>query len=173
MEYGGAGAPSPGVRVSSMDGYIPANLITLDRGMIRRFSGLDLQHDYFRQDLIEEQGLGGSPLRTNLPEGFYTFRVQALEAGTGREVSNIGETYFSITTPFAANHQHSFQRGRTDDGRRSGDRAAKGKYPVDAAPLPDAWQYHDVRSESLQSAGRIPGRRTGANRSQPKHWMPV
>ncbi len=89
----------PGVRVSSMDGYIPANLITLDRGMIRRFSGLDLQHDYFRQDLIEEQGLGNSPLRTNLPEGFYTFRVQALEAGTGREVSNIGETYFSITTP--------------------------------------------------------------------------
>ncbi len=88
-----------GVRVSSMDGYIPANLITLDRGMIRRFSGLDLQHDYFRQDLIEEQGLGNSPLRTNLPEGFYTFRVQALEAGTGREVSNIGETYFSITTP--------------------------------------------------------------------------
>lgn len=89
----------PGVRVSSMDGYIPANLITLDRGMIRRFSGLDLQNDYFRQDLIEEQGLGNSPLRTNLPEGFYTFRVQALEAGTGREVSNIGETYFSITTP--------------------------------------------------------------------------
>ena len=89
----------PGVRVSSMDGYIPANLITLDKGTIRRFSGLDLQNDYFRQDLIEEQGLGNSPLRTNLPEGFYTFRVQALEAGTGREVSNIGETYFSITTP--------------------------------------------------------------------------
>ncbi|WP_221391424.1 fibronectin type III domain-containing protein [Dyadobacter sp. NIV53] len=40
-----------------------------------------------------------NPLRTNLPEGFYTFRVQALEAGTGREVSNIGETYFSVTTP--------------------------------------------------------------------------
>ena len=76
----------PGVRVSSMDGYIPANLITLEKGTIRRFSGLDLQNDYFRQDLVEEQGLGGSPLRTNLPEGFYTFRVQALEAGSGREV---------------------------------------------------------------------------------------
>jgi hypothetical protein len=34
-----------------------------------------------------------------LPEGFYTFRVQAMEAGTGRQVSNIAETYFSITTP--------------------------------------------------------------------------
>ena len=45
------------------------------------------------------EGLAGPPLRTSLPEGFYTFRVQALEAGTGREVSNWGETYFSITTP--------------------------------------------------------------------------
>ena len=98
------GASSPGVRVASMDGHIPANLITLDKGMIRRFTGLDLQNDYFRQDLMEEQGLGGgpsngSPLRASLPEGFYTFRVQALEAGTGREVSNLGETYFSVTSP--------------------------------------------------------------------------
>ena len=89
----------PGVRVSSTDGYVPSSFITLQRGVIERLSGLSLQNDYFRNGLIEEQGLGGNPLRTNLPEGFYTFRVQALEAGTGREVSNIGETYFSITTP--------------------------------------------------------------------------
>jgi hypothetical protein len=89
----------PGVRVASMDGYIPGNLITLDRGMLRRFSGLELQSDYFRNSVIEEQGIGGAGLRTNLPEGFYTFRVQALEAGTGREVSNMGETFFSITSP--------------------------------------------------------------------------
>jgi len=69
------------------------------RGTLQRFTGLDLQNDYFRQDLMEEQGLGGSPLRASLPEGFYTFRVQALEAGTGREVSNLGETYFSVTSP--------------------------------------------------------------------------
>ena len=94
----------PGVRVASAEGHIPPNFITLVRGTLQRFSGLDLQNDYFRQDLMEEQGLGGgpsngSPLRASLPEGFYTFRVQALEAGTGREVSNLGETYFSVTSP--------------------------------------------------------------------------
>ncbi|PSL23628.1 fibronectin type III domain protein [Dyadobacter jiangsuensis] len=89
----------PGVRVASQEGYIPAGLITLDRGVIVRLSGAQLQNDYFLAGAIEEQGLNGNPLRTSLPEGFYTFRVQALEAGTGREVSNIGETYFSITTP--------------------------------------------------------------------------
>ncbi len=89
----------PGVRVASMEGYIPPGLLLLDMGVLRRFSGLELQRDYFRNNVIEEQGLGGSALRTNLPEGFYTFRVQAMEAGTGRQVSNIAETYFSITTP--------------------------------------------------------------------------
>jgi hypothetical protein len=89
----------PGVRVASMEGYIPTGLILLDKGVLRRFSGLELQSDYFRNSVIEEQGLGGAGLRTNLPEGFYTFRVQAMEAGTGRQVSNIAETYFSITTP--------------------------------------------------------------------------
>ncbi|WP_149244346.1 fibronectin type III domain-containing protein [Dyadobacter sp. 32] len=89
----------PGVRVASMEGYIPPGLLLLDMGVLRRFSGLELQSDYFRNSVIEEQGLGGSALRTNLPEGFYTFRVQAMEAGTGRQVSNIAETYFSITTP--------------------------------------------------------------------------
>jgi hypothetical protein len=82
-----------------MEGYIPTGLILLDKGVLRRFSGLELQSDYFRNSVIEEQGLGGAGLRTNLPEGFYTFRVQAMEAGTGRQVSNIAETYFSITTP--------------------------------------------------------------------------
>ncbi|WP_414617431.1 fibronectin type III domain-containing protein [Dyadobacter sp. 32] len=92
------------MRVASMEGYIPPGLLLLDMGVLRRFSGLELQSDYFRNNVIEEQGLGGpslggAGLRTNLPEGFYTFRVQALEAGTGREVSNMGETFFSITSP--------------------------------------------------------------------------
>ena len=37
----------PGVHLSSMDGHIPAHFITLQRGMMQRISGLDLQSDYF------------------------------------------------------------------------------------------------------------------------------
>ncbi|WP_221391414.1 hypothetical protein [Dyadobacter sp. NIV53] len=49
----------PGVRVASMDGYVPPSFITLQKGVIERLNGLSLQNDYFRNGLIEEQGLGG------------------------------------------------------------------------------------------------------------------
>ena len=42
----------PGVHLSSIDGHIPSHFITLQRGVMQRLSGQDLQSDYFLSNQI-------------------------------------------------------------------------------------------------------------------------
>ena len=91
----------PGVHISTRDGYIPNSFITLPKGRNTRLTGLDLAQNYYRADVLESEGMDILEVMNGyLPEGFYTFKVQAMEASTGREVSNMGEAFFFGTSPY-------------------------------------------------------------------------
>ncbi|GAB4054575.1 hypothetical protein GCM10028810_63530 [Spirosoma litoris] len=89
-----------GIRVQSRDTYLPPSFITLQRGVVNRLKGSDLQTNYFNPAAIETQGIDPrSVYAIELPEGFYTLKVQAFEAATGQVVSNVSETYMVLAYP--------------------------------------------------------------------------
>ncbi|GAB4011754.1 hypothetical protein GCM10028808_26100 [Spirosoma migulaei] len=89
-----------GIRVQSRDTYLPPSFITLQRGVVNRLRGSDLQANYFNPAAIETQGIDPRSIYAiELPEGFYTLKVQAFEAATGQVVSNVSETYMVLAYP--------------------------------------------------------------------------
>jgi hypothetical protein len=50
--------------------------------------------------MLDYQGIDeGVVFNGSIPEGFYTVKFQALEAGSGREFSNLTESFFFVTSP--------------------------------------------------------------------------
>lgn len=85
-----------GIEAGSVPGYVAPDYITLTKGSRRSLRGTDLR-DYFRPGILATSGVSENTLfNGKLPEGFYTFKVTAYEAGTGRQVSNTAETFFSV-----------------------------------------------------------------------------
>ncbi|ADB40283.1 fibronectin type III domain-containing protein [Spirosoma linguale] len=89
-----------GIRVGSQPGYVPPHFITLQPGILNRQRGSDLQADYFNPAAIQTQGIDPRSAYTiQLPEGFYTLNLEALEASTGQIVSNTSQTFLVLTYP--------------------------------------------------------------------------
>ncbi|WP_428665470.1 fibronectin type III domain-containing protein [Runella sp.] len=90
----------PGIRIATRPGYIPPAFISLTPGLPTRLRGIDLAPHYFFPSLLETEGIDPhQAYNTSLPEGFYTFSVQAFEASTGQVVSNTAQTFLVLSSP--------------------------------------------------------------------------
>ncbi|WP_428654225.1 fibronectin type III domain-containing protein [Runella sp.] len=90
----------PGMRIATRPGYVPPAFISLTPGLSTRLNGTDLAAHYFSPSLLETEGLDPQEAyNTSLPEGFYTFSVQAFEASTGQVVSNTAQTFLVLSSP--------------------------------------------------------------------------
>ncbi|WP_428653960.1 fibronectin type III domain-containing protein [Runella sp.] len=89
----------PGIRIATRPGYMPPAFISLTPGLPSRLNGTDLAAHYFSPSLLETEGLDpGQAYNASLPEGFYTFSVQAFEASTGQVVSNTAQTFLVLSS---------------------------------------------------------------------------
>jgi hypothetical protein len=85
-----------GVEAGTLPGFVPPNYLTLTKGSKRQLGGAELR-EYFQPGMLAVSGVGENVIfNGKLPEGFYTIKITAYEAGTGRQVSNTAETFFSV-----------------------------------------------------------------------------
>ncbi|WP_428663808.1 fibronectin type III domain-containing protein [Runella sp.] len=90
----------PGIRIATRPGYVPPAFISLAPGLPIRLNGADLAAHYFSPSLLETEGIDApQAYNASLPEGFYTFSVQAFEASTGQVVSNTAQTFLVLSSP--------------------------------------------------------------------------
>ncbi|WP_428659604.1 fibronectin type III domain-containing protein [Runella sp.] len=90
----------PGIRIATREGYLPPAFFSLTPGLPARLNGTDLAAHYFAPSVLQTEGLDlQEAYNASLPEGFYTFSVQAFEASTGQVVSNTAQTFLVLSSP--------------------------------------------------------------------------
>ncbi|QMW03322.1 fibronectin type III domain-containing protein [Spirosoma foliorum] len=86
-----------GIDIHTRDGFLPSHPLTLLPGQPVTLTGPELA-EYFQPQNLDIQGLDPAFLYQGgqLPEGLYSFSIEAYEYDRGRQVSNTGTALFSV-----------------------------------------------------------------------------